>query len=218
MMNICYRCGKYRADKIIDPRGPYAICPECGYKHSFLQLPLLIIGGPSGSGKTTIFRHLLGRMEEVILLEGDILWRPEYDKPDEKYREFFEMWLRLNKNISQSGRVVAIFCAGMVVPENVENCVERRYFSSLHYLALVCEEEELTNRLVKRPGWRKSNEPGFMKRNAEFNRWLLENGEKSKPKIELLDTTHRSIESTADDVAIWIGDRVKLAAGTTVSN
>ncbi len=28
MMNVCFQCGLYRADKMIDPAGPYAICPE----------------------------------------------------------------------------------------------------------------------------------------------------------------------------------------------
>ena len=45
MFNVCDNCGLYRADKIIDPAGPYAICPECGHKHTFRYLPLLIVAG-----------------------------------------------------------------------------------------------------------------------------------------------------------------------------
>jgi hypothetical protein len=34
------------------------------------------------------------------MLEADILWRPEFDQPEERCRGFFETWLRLGKNIS----------------------------------------------------------------------------------------------------------------------
>ncbi|HJS18435.1 MAG TPA: hypothetical protein VJ785_06790 [Anaerolineales bacterium] len=60
MFNACHQCGLYRADKLIDPSGPYAICPECGYKHAFRQLPLLIVSGTSGAGKSTVCQALSG--------------------------------------------------------------------------------------------------------------------------------------------------------------
>jgi hypothetical protein len=37
MLNVCLQCGVYRAEKLIDPIGPFAICPECGYKQRFNQ-------------------------------------------------------------------------------------------------------------------------------------------------------------------------------------
>jgi hypothetical protein len=129
MLNVCFQCGIYRADKIIDPAGPYAICPECGFKHPFLQLPLLIVSGASGVGKSTVCRQLLSRVSQVVLLDSDIIWRSEFNTPETKYRDFFETWLRLSKNIAQSGRPVGLFGAGAGVPGNIENCIERRYFS-----------------------------------------------------------------------------------------
>ena len=140
MINVCFNCGLYHADKIIDPEGPYAICPACGYKHIFRHLPLLMVAGASGVGKSTIGWHLADRVREAIVLDADILWRPEFNKPEDHYREFFETWLRMCKNISQSGKPVVLLCAGGI-PENVEQCVERRYFSDVHYLALTCEIE-----------------------------------------------------------------------------
>lgn len=53
MINVCYNCGIYRADKLIDPSGPFAICPEYGFKHPFRQLPLLVVSGASGAGKSS---------------------------------------------------------------------------------------------------------------------------------------------------------------------
>src|SRR5207244_11295180 len=109
MMNVCYQCGIYRADKTIDPSGPYAICPECGYKNRFLQLPLLIVGGAAGTGKTTICQHLWVQSNDTVLLDADILWRPEFNTPENHYRDFFETWLRVCKKNCQSGRPVGSF-------------------------------------------------------------------------------------------------------------
>ena len=111
MMNVCFQCGMYRADKIIDPAGPYAICPECGYKHKFRQSPLLIVSGASGAGKSTVCQNLIGQVTQAVLLDSDILWRPEFNTPETDYRDYFELWLRICKNIAQSGRPVVLFGA-----------------------------------------------------------------------------------------------------------
>lgn len=206
-MNICIQCGEDHPDKVIEPDGPFAICPECGHKQSFLQLPLLLVGGASGSGKSSICQFLLGKRQDVIVLEGDLLWREEFNKPDEKYRDFFETWLRLCKNISQAGFPVALFGAGMAVPENIEPCVERRYFAKVHYLALICDEDVLTTRLRCRPAWRRSGDHEFIERNVEFNQWLMENARRSEPPINLLDTTRLSIGEAADEVFKWIVEK-----------
>jgi len=110
--------------KVIDPSGPAAICPECGFRHSFVQLPLLIVSGASGAGKSTVCHTLIGRLNHVLLLDSDILWRPEFNTPANKYREFFEQWLRMCKNVSQSGRPVVLFGGGAGVPDNIEPCIE----------------------------------------------------------------------------------------------
>ena len=95
MMNVCFQCGMYHADKIIDPSGPFAICPECGHQHPFIYLPLLVVSGASGTGKSTVCNHLTGRYQESVLLDSDILWRSEFNKPNDNYREYFETWLRV---------------------------------------------------------------------------------------------------------------------------
>jgi hypothetical protein len=125
MINVCCYCGEYRADKTIDPSGPFAICPLCQHKHRFRQLPLLIISGPSAAGKSTVCQRLLETMKEVVILDSDILWRPEFNTPENNYRDFFETWLRLGKNIVQSGRPLLLLNAG-AIPENVEPCYERQ--------------------------------------------------------------------------------------------
>ncbi len=154
-------------------------------------------------GKSTICQRLLGQTSEVVLLEGDLLWRSEFDTPDDNYRDFFETWLRLAKSIVQSGRPVVLFNAG-AIPENVEPCVERRYFTKVHYLALVCDDDILAERLRCRPSWRNSDQPAFIESQRQFNRWCKENAHKISPAMTLLDVKDGAIEETASQVESWI--------------
>lgn len=205
MLNVCNNCGQYRADKIIDPDGPDAICPICRHPHPFRRLPLLTVCGPSGAGKSTVCRLLTGRLDRVLLLDADILWRPEFNTPEDSYRDFFETWLRLGKNINQSGRPLVLLGAGCI-PDNIEPCVERRYFAALHCLALVCDDEILTTRLKQRPRWRASHDEKFVREQVRYNRWLREQSGRPNSSIQILDTTTDPVETTAERVAAWIRD------------
>ena len=206
MFNVCYNCGLYHADKQVDEAQSVAICPACSFRHPFTMLPLFVIGGPSGVGKSTVLQTLIGTINEVVLLEADILWRKEFNKPESNYRDFFDVWLRIAKNIAQSGRPVALFGAGFVVPENLSRSVEHRYFSTIHYLGLICSNEALTERLQARPTWRGSADT--IEAQVSFNRWLKENAHQSMPPIELLDTTNASVEETAAQIRTWIKKRL----------
>jgi AAA domain len=211
MINVCFQCGAYRADKIIDPDGALAICPECGFRHRFVQMPLLVVSGASGAGKSTVCNILVGNLSDVVVLDSDILWRAEFDTPSNNYRVYFDLWLRMCKNISQSGRPVVLFGAGFGVPGNVEPCVERRYFTSVEYLALVCSERSLVERLEGRPIWRDSREPAFIEAQIRFNRWFKDYGA-SEPPIELLDTTDVDEMETSRQVRRWIEERLNDAS------
>jgi hypothetical protein len=207
MFNVCHHCGLYRADKIIDTSGPYAICPECGHRHPFRQRPLFLVSGASCAGKSTVCHALIGKVKEAVLLDSDILWGPEFDKPEEGYRRFFEIWLRMAKNISQAGKPVVLFGAGTGVPENIEPCIESRYFSDIHYLALVCDDQVLAQRLQARPAWRGAGNQAFIEANIQFNRWF-KTQQTGLVSIRLIDTTALSPEGTAEQVEAWIREKV----------
>jgi predicted kinase len=206
MFNVCPKCGMYSEAKAVDPAGPFAICPDCGYAHRFLQLPLFVITGASGAGKSTICLALVPRLSECVVMESDILWRPEFASADDNYQSYRNLWLRVAKNIGQSGRPVVL--CGTALPEQFEPCTERRYFTHIHYLALVCDDEVLVQRLYARPAWRKAGSDEFIHRMVMFNAWLKSHSTMTEPPITLLDTTNLSIERTVELVATWIRDKL----------
>ena len=224
MFNVCPNCGLYRVDKTVsEPTGDVgyrrlesnlhidqirqsalAVCPHCSYAHPFLRLPLLLVGGASATGKSAILQELSGRFNAAVLLESDLLWLNEFEDPAQGHRRFCETWLRMAKNINQSGRPAVLFGAGLAVPGNIEQCLERRYFSQTHYLALVCEEELLRRRLLSRPAWRMSDQPEQLTAQLDFNRWLKAEGPNLTPQVTILDTTGPTVAASAIAVKEWM--------------
>jgi hypothetical protein len=209
MFHVCWSCGSYRPDKRIDSAGSTAICPECGRAHPFRALPLLLVGGASGTGKSTVCQALLGTRDDVVLLDADILWQPAFDTPEDGYRAFFASWLRLCLGIHQAGRSVVLFGGGCAVPANIESLAERRYFSAVHYLALTCDDAELTARLRARPAWRESAEEPFLGQQLAFNAWLRDPPVEVAPLLTRLDTGAAAPTATVRAVDAWISAALK---------
>lgn len=202
MFNVCPRCGEYSVEKTIDSSGPLAICPSCGYAHPFLQLPLFLLTGPSGAGKTAVCLELTSLLCECVILESDILWGAVPATAENSYQDYHNVWLRVAKNVGQSGRPVVL--CGTAIPEQFETCPERRYFSTLHSLALVCDDQLLEERLKQRPAWRRSGSAENIRAMIDLNQWLKEHASTTRPPMALLDTSHRSLPETAREVAQWI--------------
>jgi hypothetical protein len=202
MFNICPCCGMYSEEKTIDPSGPYAICRHCGYAHPFRQLPLFIVTGASGSGKSAACLQLVPILSECVVLEADLFWRPEFSTPENNYRDFRNLCLRVAKNIGQAGRPVVL--CGTAIPEQYETCPERIYFAGTYYLALVCDDAAIQQRLQDRPPWRESSSRDRIAETVEFNRWLKDNATQTTPPMTLLDTTHAPIQTTAGQIAGWV--------------
>jgi len=202
VFNVCPDCGDYRADRAIEPEGAYAICPSCGFRHKFLRLPLFILTGASGVGKSTVCLKLAARMKDVVVMDSDILPHSEFDQPETNYREYRETWLRVCKYISQAGKPVVL--CGVGEPTQFEQCTERRYFSELHYLALICDDQTHAARLKNRPMWNGASRDEFIKEQVSFNRWLVDNARTTEPPMTLLDTSELTLDETQDKVARWI--------------
>src|ERR1051325_8311588 len=133
MLNVCTSCGLSHVEPERDASG-VLVCSACGERRRELKrLPLLLVGGPAGAGKSTACALLLGELTEAVLIESDILWRKEFNTPEDGYNSYFRMWLRLAAHIAQSGKPVALFGAGFAVPHSVEPLPERALFSVVHY-------------------------------------------------------------------------------------
>lgn len=206
MINVCTSCGLSNVEPESSAAGDF-VCPSCGERRRELKrLPLLLVGGPAGAGKSTAGALLLGELSEAVLIESDLLWRKEFNTPEDGYNNYFRLWLRLAAHISQSGKPVAIFGAGFAVPHSVEPLPERALFSVVHYLGLTCEDETLKARLRARPTWRNTTDE-LIGEHVKFNHWLKENAAKTSPPVALIDTTGDSPEETAARVAAWIRER-----------
>ena len=202
MFNVCPQCGAYAEEKIIDARGPFALCPVCRYAHRFERLPLFILTGASGAGKSTIGLALTSAQRECVIMDSDVLWRQEFATPEDGYRSYRNLWLRVAKNIGQSGRPVAL--VGSAIPEQFESCPERRYFSEIHSLALICDDGVLAERLRARPAWRGSGAASVIATILDFNRWRREHAATTTPPMTLLDTSQLSVERSVTQVVAWM--------------
>ena len=207
MFNICLACGHESVSKAIVPVSEDeadAICPQCAAPFRFRRLPLFVITGASGAGKSTVGLRLMKSLTTHVVLDMDVLWRPEFDTPADGYAAFRDTWLRLAKNIHQGGRSVVLL--GSVIPEQIEHRPERRYFADVYYLALTAEPDVLVARLLQRPVWRDSGDEATLVTMVAFNTWLRTHADRTVPPMACLDTTRSTVDETANLVRAWISE------------
>lgn len=199
MVNTCVKCKKYSVEKQISSDGRFMTCPLCGHRQQIRRMPLFIITGASGVGKSTVSTQLFQKEKDYIVMESDILWDDTYNVPENNYREYRELWLRMCKNISQIGKPVVL--CGSSVPEQFEKCLERRYFSEIHYIAIVCDEDVLYKRLKEYRGY---EDQQYVKGSISFNKWIKENADKTHPSMQLLDNSRLTVDESAKTLEDWI--------------
>ena len=162
------------------------------------KLPLFVVTGASCAGKTTACEILFHREKNYIVMESDILWNSFYDTPQDGYSLYRHTWMELCANISQCG-LPCILC-GCGTPEQFEPRPERALFSDIHYLAIVCDDATMLQRLERRgvtdEGWKNSS--------LQFNRWLRENAGTTAPAITLLDTSALTPSQAGSAIDRWI--------------
>ncbi len=161
------------------------------------KLPLFIITGASGVGKSTTSEILFQNETDYIVLESDLLWHEMYNTPDDNYRQYRKLWLNVCANISQIGKPVVL--CGCVTPEQFNVCEERNLFTEIHYLAIVCDDENLEKRMKY---GRKINDDRWIKSSIDFNNWLIKNWKEHN--IYLLNTVEIVPEQAAIEVDKWI--------------
>ncbi len=202
MFNVCPQCGQYSDEKTIDPQGPFAICPFCHHPHRFVQLPLFVVTGASGTGKSTIGLNLVRIFDRCVTMDNDMLWGAVPWSQGDDHRGYHNTWLRVAKNIGQSGRPVVLL--GTALPEHFEPCPERRYFAQTHYLGVVADDTVLAERLRGRPNWRGSGTPAVVADMLRFNEYLKTNARTLSPPLSLLDTTAMTVAESTRAAVEWI--------------
>ena len=163
------------------------------------KLPLFLVFGASGVGKTAACEVLFRQETDYVVLDSDLLWRDVFDTPEDQYRSFRETWLRMCTNISQIGLPVVLCGCGL--PEQFEHCDGRQYFTELHYIALVCDETVLEERM--RIG-RGIEDEAWLESSRHFNEWLKAHAHETQPPVELLDNTWLTPQETAERIEGWI--------------
>jgi chloramphenicol 3-O-phosphotransferase len=164
---------------------------------------LFLIGGASGTGKTTVCRRLAGTIANLVVLDGDVVWSCGNFTPD-KAAGFYSFCLRLCAEIADSGVDVAVFHAGMGIPENILSCGEKSLFSTIHFLALTCADDELERRLMQRPEWKDRDASGFIRAMKGMNAMYRSHPGAEGIPIEKVDTTDVSPEESSRRIAEWI--------------
>jgi broad-specificity NMP kinase len=201
-LKICTACGQRMDAPVVPADTAVIICADCGHRQPFLRLPMFALTGPSGTGKSTVGRLLASELGgSVVVLEQDVLWTAGLRDPYNDFQLFRATWLRMVGMIHQSGRPVVL--CGTVVPVQFEECPERALVGPIHYLGLTCARDVMRARLRARPAWREWDEPRIEEM-LEFNDWLRREAPSMTPPMRLLDTTRRTVEDTAREVATWV--------------
>ena len=153
--------------------------------------------GPSGSGKSTLLRRLWQLVPEVVAFDGDVLWHASFWNDR---RAFYDRWLALAGQASQSARAVAVLTAAMPDDWRSDFAV---LVADVHMLALVCDEDELTARLAARERPVDDEAPrDFLEQTRTFDRWLRTNVD------DTVDTSAHDRDEVAEVVAAWIRERL----------
>jgi hypothetical protein len=96
------------------------------------------------------------------------------------------------------------------LPAHYEPLPERAWFSEIHYLALVCDNDVLAGRLRDRPPWRDMTEDRIREMQS-FNQWLMTHAAATSPPLTLLDTSEVDPAAAVMVVAAWVRHRLDQA-------
>lgn len=197
MLSICPECGNYEWDKIVSENT--IKCPKCGRTWNFKKLPLFVLTGCSGVGKTTAAQELLQRDIDFIVLDADMFRGIMPLRSDSDYQNRIEQMESLSRNIMQSGQPVMWTMAGCL--DKLNKTYNRRFFSGIYCLALVCGERELCRRMTE---GRRINDEKWLNSSIDYNNYFITHTSIDDISFDTFDTTEKSVYEIADYIVQWV--------------
>ena len=196
MIGICNKCGNHKWDKII--KDGKIICPECNYSWSYLSLPLFILSGCSGVGKTTTAIEIMHTQKDIVVLDADIFCGVQNASTEDDYRRRIDTLESLSRNISQCGKPVLWTIAGNL--DMIPLSYNAQFFSGIHCLVLVTDENSLRDRMINGRGIADHN---WIEGSVGYNKYLSEHDSLGELKFERLDITEKTPQEVACAVTEW---------------
>jgi hypothetical protein len=198
MAVVCSGCGAY-IQPVVDVAAQTSLCPECGHPAAMRILPLFIVTGASGVGKTAVVGELRRLLPAWDIFETDVIHGADWQQVKCN-------WLRIAHAIAQSGRYTLL--CGTMLPEEVNRCDHRPFFSQVHYLNLHCDDVTRVARLRARPPWRGCDE-AFIEKHRRFAQWLLDHAATDfDPPMVTVDTTRATVGDVARRICEWASTQV----------
>ena len=203
MIAQCTKCGNYDWDKTVEENR--IICPKCGNVQTFKKLPLFILTGCSGVGKTTTAQCLISKGIDAVVLDSDY-FHGMFENSRSGYLGKVEKLEDLSKNIMQSGYPVIWTMAGNL--DMLGKVYNRRFFSEIHCLALVCSESELRQRMQEGRG---ITDKGWIDSSVDYNNYFKTHAAIGETAFETLDIEGMAPENVALAVMEWFKKKMESA-------
>lgn len=200
MIGTCLKCGNYDWDKEVS--NDKIKCPKCGNVWTFKSLPLFILTGCSGMGKTTTGIQIMRKQTDYVVLDADMFYNIMPGETQEDFCSQIDQMESLSRNIMQSGKPVLWTMAGNL--DKLNQVYNRRFFSKVYCLALVCEEDELRRRMTEGRG---ITDEGWIKSSTDYNNYFRTHERLDDLEFETLDTTHKTVSEAADYVIAWMNEK-----------
>lgn len=205
MFDVCTSCGERLTEHRFSREIALHICPYCGHKEAYRRHPLFIVTGAGGSGKSTICLPLARRLATATVLDTDLfLGATEFDASND-YMDFRDYCLKVARDVGQSGRPVVL--VGTASPGQFEKCSNAAFFRSIHYMALVCQDHLLEDRLQGRPHWR-GVDTMSINTMVEYNNWLKDRIDDVEYDVRLVDNSTMNVLRTVDMIIQWVESRM----------
>ncbi len=197
MIGVCSKCGNFGWNKEV--RNGEIHCLRCGNVWKYISLPLFILTGCSGVGKTTTAIEVMHRKVDFVILDADMFYGFMPLETDEDYKKWVELIENISKNIMQSGRPVLWTMAGNL--DKLHHAYNSRFFSDIHCLALVCDEELLRSRMKE---GRKITDEGWIQSSVDYNQYFKTHDKIGDTEFETFDISGKSVSEVADYVITWV--------------